>query len=49
MLAALLTVIGLSNFAYNWQALGFPLTEDQDKPVWTNESAIKIDSGPATN
>mgnify|MGYP001812497392 FL=1 len=48
VLAALLTVIGLSIFAYKWQALGFPLTEDQDKPVWTIESAIEFDSGPGT-
>jgi hypothetical protein len=48
VLAALLTVIGFSIFAYKWQALGFPLTEDQDKPVWTIESSIEFDSGPGT-
>jgi len=48
VLAALLTVIGLSIFAYKWQVLGFPLTEDQEKPVWTIESSIEFDSGPGT-
>jgi hypothetical protein len=48
VLAALLTVIGLSVFAYKWQVLGFPLTEDQDKPVWTIESSIEFESGPGT-
>jgi hypothetical protein len=48
VLAALLTVIGLSVFAYKWQVLGFPLTEDQDKPVWTIESSMQFDSGPGT-
>ncbi len=33
VLAALLTVIGLSVFYYKWQVLGFPLTEDQETPV----------------
>jgi hypothetical protein len=48
VLAALLSVIGFSIFAYKWQVLGFPLTEDQDKPVWTIESSIEFDSGPGT-
>jgi len=48
VLAALLTVIGLSLFWYKWQILGFPLGEDQEKPVWTIESAIRFDSGPGT-
>jgi hypothetical protein len=48
VLAALLTVIGLSLFWYKWQVLGFPLGEDQEKPVWTIESAIHFDSGPGT-
>ena len=47
-LAALLSVIGLSVFFYKWQILGFPLTEDQEKPVWTIESAISFDSGPGS-
>ena len=48
VLAALLTIVGLSVFAYKWQSLGFPLGGDQDKPVWTIESAIRFDSGPGT-
>lgn len=48
MLAALLTAIGLSVFAYKWQVLGFPLTEDQETPVWTIESAVHFDSGPGS-
>ena len=48
VLAALLTVVGLSVFFYKWQVLGFPLSEDQEKPVWTIESAIHFDSGPGT-
>ena len=48
VLAALLAVIGLSMFAYKWQVLGVPLTEDQARPVWTIESAIEFDSGPGT-
>ncbi len=42
------SVIGLSVFFYKWQVLGFPLTEDQEKPVWTIESAISFDSGPGS-
>ncbi len=48
VLAALLTVIGLSVFYYKWQVLGFPLTEDQETPVWTIESAVSFESGPGT-
>jgi hypothetical protein len=48
VLAALLTVIGLSIFIYKWRSLGFPLTEDQEQPVWTIESSIEFDSGPGT-
>ena len=48
VLAALLTVIGLSIFVYKWRSLGFPLTEDQEQPVWTIESSIEFDSGPGT-
>ena len=47
-LAALLAVIGLAVFSYKWQVLGFPLRADQEKPVWTIESAIHFDSGPGT-
>jgi hypothetical protein len=48
VLAALLTVVGLSVFYYKWQVLGFPVRADQEKPVWTIESAIRFDSGPGT-
>ena len=48
VLAALLTVIGLSVFWYKWQMLGFPLGADQEKPVWTVEAAVRFDSGPGT-
>ena len=48
VLAALLTVIGLSVFWYKWQVLGFPLGKDQEKPVWTIEAAVHFDSGPGT-
>lgn len=48
VLAALLTVVGLSVFAYKWRALGFPLTDNQETPVWTVEAAISFDSGPGS-
>lgn len=48
VLAALLSAIGLSVFYFKWQVLGFPLTEDQETPVWTIESAIHFDSGPGS-
>jgi len=48
VLAALLTVIGLSVFFYKWQVLGFPISENQETPVWTIESAITFDSGPGS-
>ena len=48
VLAALLTVIGLSAFTYKWQVLGFPLGANQEKPVWTIEAAVHFDSGPGT-
>jgi len=47
-LSALLAVIGLSVFFYKWQVLGFPVTEDQETPVWTIEAAVKFDSGPGS-
>lgn len=47
-LAASLAIIGLSVFAYKWQVLGFPLERNQEKPVWTIESAIRFDSGPGS-
>ena len=48
VLAALLTVIGLSVFFYKWQVLGFPVSENQETPVWTIESAVSFDSGPGS-
>ena len=48
VLAALLAVVGLSVFFYKWQVLGFPLTEDQETPVWTIEAAVSFDSGPGS-
>lgn len=48
ILAALLTAIGLSVFLYKWQILGFPVTEDQETPVWTIESSIRFESGPGS-
>ncbi len=47
-LAALLALIGLSVFAYKWQILGFPVSQDQEVPVWTIESSISFDSGPGS-
>jgi hypothetical protein len=47
-LAALLAVVGLSIFVYKWQALGFPVTRDQETSVWTVESSISFDSGPGS-
>ena len=44
-LAMLLTVVGLSVFAYKWRILGFPVSENQETPVWTIESTIRFDSG----
>jgi hypothetical protein len=48
VLAALLAAIGLSMFSYKWQVLGFPLGEDQERPVWTIEAAISFSSGPGS-
>lgn len=48
VLAALLTAIGLSVFFYKWQVLGFPLTENQERPVWTIEAAVSFNSGPGS-
>ncbi|MGI9233255.1 MAG: UUP1 family membrane protein [Woeseiaceae bacterium] len=48
MLAALLTIVGLSMFLYKWQVLGFPVSENQETPVWTIESAVRFDSGPGS-
>ena len=48
LLALSLTVIGLSVFFYKSQVLGFPLSEDQETPVWTIESSVSFDSGPGS-
>ena len=48
VLAAVLAGVGLSIFAYKWQVLGFPITEDQETPVWTIEAAVSFDSGPGS-
>lgn len=48
VLAAFLTVVGLSAFLYKWQVLGFPVSENQETPVWTIESSVKFDSGPGS-
>ncbi len=47
-LAILLTIVGTSVFAYKWRILGFPVTANQETPVWTIESAISFDSGPGS-
>lgn len=47
-LAALLAAIGLSLFFYKWQVLGFPVSQNQEVPVWTIESAVRFDSGPGS-
>jgi hypothetical protein len=48
VLAVLLTLAGFAMFIYKWQVLGFPLSENQETPVWTIESAISFDSGPGS-
>ena len=48
VLAVLLTLAGFAMFVYKWQVLGFPLSENQETPVWTIESAISFDSGPGS-
>ena len=47
-LTVLLVLIGLSVFFYKWRVLGFPVSEDQETPVWTIESSIRFDSGPGS-
>ena len=47
-LTLLLALVGLSLFTYKWQVLGFPLSENQETPVWTIESSIKFESGPGS-
>jgi hypothetical protein len=47
-LAAFLAIVGFSVFAYKWQVLGFPISQDQETPVWTIESSISFDAGPGS-
>lgn len=48
VLATMLAVAGLSLFAYKWRALGFPVSPNQETPVWTIEAEISFDSGPGS-
>ncbi len=48
VLAAVLTVVGLSMFMYKWQVLGFPLSANQETPVWTIEAAVSFEAGPGS-
>ena len=48
ILAALLTLISAATFVYKWQVLGFPLTGNQQTPVWTIETSIQFDAGPGS-
>ena len=47
-LAAFLAIVGLSVFVYKWQVLDFPISRNQETPVWTIESSIRFDSGPGS-
>ena len=44
----MLTVVGLFIFGFKWQVLGFPLTDNQDTPVWTIEAEVSFDPGPGS-
>ena len=48
VLALILTITGLSIFAYQWRVIGFPLTADEEAPVWTIESAVAFEGGPGS-
>lgn len=48
ILAALLTVISIAVFVYKWRVLGFPLTDNQETPVWTIETSVEFNAGPGT-
>lgn len=48
ILAALLAAISLATFYYKWEVLGFPLTDDQQTPVWTIETSVQFVSGPGS-
>lgn len=45
VLALVLAATGLSIFAYQWRVIGFPLTAEAEKPVWTIEAAVSFDAG----
>ena len=48
VLTALLAAVGTAVFLYKWQVLGFPVSENQETPVWTIESAVRFNSGPGS-
>jgi hypothetical protein len=48
IIAAVLAGIGLATFFYKWQVLGFPVTGNQQLPVWTIETSIRFDAGPGS-
>ena len=48
IIAAVLAGISLATFLYKWQVLGFPVTGDQQLPVWTIETTIRFDAGPGS-
>ena len=48
VLALVLAMTGLAIFAYQWRVIGFPLTADQEAPVWTIEAAMSFRGGPGS-
>ncbi len=48
ILALVLTVTGLAVFTYQWRVIGFPLTVDEEDPVWTIEARIGFEGGPGS-
>jgi hypothetical protein len=48
IIAAVLAGISIATFFYNWQVLGFPVSGDQEQPVWTIETSIRFDAGPGS-
>ena len=48
IISALLAGISLATFIYKWQVLGFPVTRDQQQPVWTIETSIRFEAGPGS-
>jgi len=47
-LAGFLAALGIAVFLYKWQALGFPVSKNQEVPVHTVESSVSFDSGPGS-